>query len=282
MTAPLVPEEVVIRPVRFVPIYPRRLFSSTLFAVATPAEFRAAFCLWINSWEQTPSGSLPSTDRELCRLAELGGDLAKWGKVKRIALRHWELCDDGRLYHPVVAQYVLEAWEHLSRRRARTEAATAARLARRNGNATTNVTLEKKQRNVHHRTEGQAKLKGNNLDLKILNNPNPAHAREGNGFAGEHPTNGHAGDEDFLDQNWNPLGRFAPLAAQAPPSPGLKSKRKELLRMKLLRFVDATMKNVDRHKAIAGLCGTDPEHSEQWWLDVLDIRMRAEHWDDVA
>lgn len=132
MNAPLVPDDVVI-PVRFVPIYPRRLFGSTLWAVATPAEFRAAFALWINSWDQRPSGSLPSTDRELCRLAELGGDLAKWGKVKRIALRHWVECDDGRLYHPVVAEFVLEAWEAFNKRRAQTEAATAARQSRRSG-----------------------------------------------------------------------------------------------------------------------------------------------------
>jgi hypothetical protein len=151
MPAPLVPPDVVI-PVRFVPIYPRRLFGSTLFAVATPLEFRAAFALWLNSWEQRPAGSLPSTDRELCRLAELGGDLAKWGKVKRMALRHWEICDDGRLYHPVVAEYVLEAWNQFNRRRMRTAAATAARLVRANVNATGDVTSEKSQRNVHQYT----------------------------------------------------------------------------------------------------------------------------------
>lgn len=151
MTAPLVPADVVI-PVRFVPIYPRRLFSSTLFAVATPAEFRAAFSLWVHSWDQRPAGSLPSNDRELCRLAELGGDLAKWGRVKRMALRHWEVCDDGRLYHPVVAEYVLEAWAQFNRRRLRTAAATAARLARNAANGTSNVTSEKSERNVHQYT----------------------------------------------------------------------------------------------------------------------------------
>jgi hypothetical protein len=185
MTAPLVPPEVVI-PVRYVPIYSRRLFGSTLFAVATPLEFRAAFALWLNSWEQRPAGSLPSTDRELCRLAELGGDLARWGKVKRMALRHWQLCDDGRLYHPVVAEYVLDAWKAFNKRRARTEAATTARLARLNGDATSNVTKGKKQRNVHQRIgsdqnppsplsdfskNGDGRLAGNGLALAPAVNP---------------------------------------------------------------------------------------------------------------
>jgi uncharacterized protein YdaU (DUF1376 family) len=131
----------------------------------------------------------------------------------------------------------------------------------------------------------KAKPKDKNLDLKTSREP-PARAHEGpNGSAGEQVTNGHASEEEFLDENWNPLGRFASLAAQAPPkpaSPALKTKRKELLRMKLMRFADATMNTADRHKAIAGLCGTDPDHSDQWWLDTLDIRMRAQHWDDVA
>ena len=177
MTAPLVPPDVVI-PVRFVPIYSRRLFGSTLFAVATPAEFRAAFALWLNSWEQRPAGSLPSTDRELCRLAEPGGDLAKWGKVKRMALRHWQLCDDGRLYHPVVAEYVLEAWGQFNRRRLRTAAATAARLARQGANATGDVTTDDQQRNVHLYT-GQDRTVP--PSPKIYKNGDGRHA--GNGLA---------------------------------------------------------------------------------------------------
>jgi hypothetical protein len=81
---------------------------------------------------QTPPGSLPTDDRELCYLAGLSGNLAKWGKVKRIALRHWQECDDGRLYHPVVAELVLDSYGRLSKNRDRTAAATEARRTQRN------------------------------------------------------------------------------------------------------------------------------------------------------
>jgi hypothetical protein len=128
MTAPLVPADVVFpKQLPYVPIYVQRLFDSTLFAVASDAEFRAAFCLWLKCWYQKPPGSLPSGDRELCYLAGLGGNLAKWRKVKRIALRHWHVCDDERLYHPVVAEMVLDSWDRLNGNRARTSSASLAR-----------------------------------------------------------------------------------------------------------------------------------------------------------
>jgi hypothetical protein len=127
VTAPLVPEDVVFTALHYVPIYSQRLFDSTLFAVATADEFRAAFCLWLKSWNQKPAGSLPNDDRELCYLAGLAGNLGKWGKVKRIALRHWEVCDDGRLYHPVVAELVIQAWNIICTNQRRTRAASLAR-----------------------------------------------------------------------------------------------------------------------------------------------------------
>jgi hypothetical protein len=134
VTAPLVSEDVDIPRLPWVPIYADRLWESTFFAVATDAEFKAAFCLWLKSWTQKPPGSLPTDDRILCRLAELGGNLGKWKKVKRMALRHWIECDDGRLYHPVVAELVRDAAVKLQRGRDRTSAATANRWKSSNGN----------------------------------------------------------------------------------------------------------------------------------------------------
>lgn len=72
-------------------------------------------------------------------------------------------------------------------------------------------------------------------------------------------------------------GRSAPLRAEGAP---LKHQRKEQLRQKVMRFANATMGNGERHSAIVGLMGEDPQHSAQWWLDHLDQKMRAEHWDD--
>ncbi|MBN8957644.1 MAG: hypothetical protein J0H17_13905 [Rhizobiales bacterium] len=92
------------------PIDVTRLFASEFHAMASDAEWRAGFTLWLKSWQQVPAGSLASDDVALARIAEFGRDMKQWHKVKAVALHGWEECSDGRLYHHVVAEKVLEAW----------------------------------------------------------------------------------------------------------------------------------------------------------------------------
>ncbi len=106
---PPVPCEIELRDYSYVPLFRARLFGSKFHATATDAEWRAGVTLWLKSWDQSPAGSLPNDDVELCRLAELGRDLKAWRKVRDKALHGWYLCSDGRLYHGVVAEGVLEA-----------------------------------------------------------------------------------------------------------------------------------------------------------------------------
>lgn len=168
MTAPLVPPDVEIPRLPWVPIYADRLFESTFFAVATGDEFRAAFCLWLRSWTQHPPGSLPNDDRLLCRLADLNGNLAKWGKVKRMAMRHWILCNDGRFYHPVVAELVLDAANKLTAKQTRM---AVARAARRNN---------KPNDKPNNKANNQAPSPQDSTDTgqNIPSGPERAHARE--------------------------------------------------------------------------------------------------------
>lgn len=105
---PLVPETVDLRGMPWMPLDTVRLIDSDLFALATGDEFKAAVALWCKSWSQQPAASLPSDDRILAHLSGAGG---RWKKVKAMALRGWVACDDGRLYHHVLAEKALEAWE---------------------------------------------------------------------------------------------------------------------------------------------------------------------------
>jgi len=109
------------------PLDVARLMNSDLVAVASGEEFRAAVLLWCKSWHQVPAASLPNDDRMLAHLAGFGRDLKAWGEVKEMALRGFVLCDDGRLYHPVIAEKAIEAIEAKRKRRERTAAATEAR-----------------------------------------------------------------------------------------------------------------------------------------------------------
>jgi hypothetical protein len=106
---PFVPADADLRDFPFTPIYRARLFGSSFHARVNDSEWRAGVTLWLRSWDQTPAGSLPDDDIELCRLAELGRDVKTWRRVKGGALHGWVKCSDGRLYHEVVAVCVKEA-----------------------------------------------------------------------------------------------------------------------------------------------------------------------------
>lgn len=96
-----------------------RLFASTFNASASrsPLAWMIGHKLWYRSWHQVPAGSLPNDDDELCHLAELGFDAKSFAKAKALAMRGWIECDDGRLYHHVVCEAALEAWQEKLRQR---------------------------------------------------------------------------------------------------------------------------------------------------------------------
>lgn len=108
MNKPLTPKDCDLRGLPFMPLDVVRLIDSDLFAISTGDEFKAAVALWCKSWLQVPAASLPTDDRVLAHLSGAG---SKWKKIKEIALRGWLLCEDGRLYHPVIAEKAMEAME---------------------------------------------------------------------------------------------------------------------------------------------------------------------------
>lgn len=116
--APMVPPEVNLRGLPWMRLDTARLLDSDLFALSTGDEFKAAVALWCKSWTQEPAGSLPTDDRVLAHLSGAG---PRWKKVRAMALRGWVLAEDGRLYHPVVAEQVLAAWEERQEYRAEKE-----------------------------------------------------------------------------------------------------------------------------------------------------------------
>ena len=108
LPTPLVPADADLRGLPFMPLDVVRLTNSDLVALSTGEEFKAAVILWAKCWLQVPAASLPDDDRILAHLSGAG---ARWKKVKEMALRGWVKCDDGRLYHQVIATKAIEAWE---------------------------------------------------------------------------------------------------------------------------------------------------------------------------
>ena len=114
---PLIPSDIDLRGLPWMRLDVIRLMDSDLFALSSGDEFKAAVALWCKSWHQTPAGSLPDDDRVLAHLSGAG---SRWKKLRAMALRGWVKCSDGRLYHDVIADQVLLAWQerqrHLTKR----------------------------------------------------------------------------------------------------------------------------------------------------------------------
>lgn len=106
--APLTPADCDLRDFAYMPVDVRRLLSSETWILGNGDERAAAMTLWLESWHQVPAGSIPNNDKMLAHLSQAG---AKWGKVKEHVLRGWVEARDGRLYHPVIAEKVREAWQ---------------------------------------------------------------------------------------------------------------------------------------------------------------------------
>ncbi len=112
MAEPLTPPDCDLRSsgMVFMPLDVGRMMDSDQFAMATGDEFKAAMALYAKAWLQVPAASLPNDDRVLAHLAG-GYTPRRWRKVKDVAMRGWILCTDGRLYHPVIAEFAHDAWE---------------------------------------------------------------------------------------------------------------------------------------------------------------------------
>ena len=128
---PLTPHDCDLRDFAFMPLDVVRLRDSDLVAMESAEAFRAAVMLWCASWHQLPAASLPDDDRVLANLAGYGRVVKEWQKEREGALRGWVKCDDGRLYHPVVAEKAVEAWRGKLERQWRTECARIKKHAQR-------------------------------------------------------------------------------------------------------------------------------------------------------
>jgi hypothetical protein len=101
-----------------------RLRDSDLASDETPEACWAAVLLWCASWHQVPAASVPDNDSWLAKhagYAQRGKISKEWAEVREGALRGWIKCSDGRLYHPVVAEKAVDAWNSKLDQRWRTE-----------------------------------------------------------------------------------------------------------------------------------------------------------------
>ena len=109
LSDPLTQQDCDLRDFHFMPLDVATLRDCDLSATATGDEFRAAVLLWCAAWHQIPAASIPDNDAVLAKLAGYGRSVNDWLLVKDVALRSWVKCNDGRFYHPKVAEKANEA-----------------------------------------------------------------------------------------------------------------------------------------------------------------------------
>ncbi len=115
---PLTPADCDLRGMPYMPLHVVQLLQSETFSLASGDEFKAALALWCASWLEVPAGSLPDKDEMLQELSRS----KKWGRVRARAMSGWIKCSDGRLYHKVIAEAALNAWELRLLQREKSEA----------------------------------------------------------------------------------------------------------------------------------------------------------------
>lgn len=119
---PLVPADCDLRGMPYMPLFGDRLFGSATWIGASADGKVAALRLWWRSFaHEVPASSLPDDDTLLADYAGYGVGVKAWRKVKDQAMRGWVKCSDGRLYHRMVADVALEAWEQRKRNREKQE-----------------------------------------------------------------------------------------------------------------------------------------------------------------
>ncbi len=109
--APPIPCDVDLRDFRFMPFDVVQLHNSETWAIADGWAAKACVNLWTRAWHQVPAGSLPDDDN----LHRTWAGVSDWESVRSTALRGFIKCSDGRLYHNVICQKALAAWNERNR-----------------------------------------------------------------------------------------------------------------------------------------------------------------------
>lgn len=151
---PMTLPECDLRDFPYLPLDVIRLRDSDIAAVGDAEVFRCAVLAWCVSWHQIPAASLPDDDAAIARLIGMGRDVKGFRKLREAgALRGFVKCRDGRLYHPVVAEKAVTAWQSKNTQRNRTEKARTARLLQRVKSSVTDDVTQSKVREVKEREE---------------------------------------------------------------------------------------------------------------------------------
>ena len=123
---PPVPEEVNLATLEWMPYYGDKFRDSAFGATASLAGKGAAHMLWWHAFKQ-PGVCLPNDERILAHVCGLKWTDKEWKEIKHEALDQFQICSNGRLYHPFISEVALESWSKKDRYSAAGKKAAKAR-----------------------------------------------------------------------------------------------------------------------------------------------------------
>lgn len=109
LPAPPVPAGLDLRHFDCMHLNTERLLKADIWRECSDAEIATALRFWAAAWQQVPCSSLPNNDAILREIARCEGKAKRWKVVRFGALRGFQLCNDGRIYHHAVAESAINA-----------------------------------------------------------------------------------------------------------------------------------------------------------------------------
>ena len=91
------------------------MHQSDTWAIAEARQRPFLVMLWIVSWSQVPCGTLPDDDAVIA--ARIGMPLLEFRDCRDVLMRGWWKATDGRLYHPVIAEQVIDMMNRKAKQR---------------------------------------------------------------------------------------------------------------------------------------------------------------------
>lgn len=173
MTEPPYPDDTRCKGWRF-ELDHERIRQSDTWALS-PAEIRPwLLMLWMVAWEQTPCGALPNSDELIA--ARIGMKPAAFAKAKEYLMRGWSMASNGRLYHPVMVERVLEM---MRKRRSDSDRQATRRARNHDGQDVTSEVLAEshagvtRDTRVTHAVLTRESSTGTGTNIKKRNPPTP-------------------------------------------------------------------------------------------------------------
>jgi uncharacterized protein YdaU (DUF1376 family) len=222
---------------------------------------------------------LPDDDEQLAAITRMS--LPKWKRLRPTLAQFFQI-GDGVWRHKRVDHELALANERIAKLSEAGKRGAAAKHGQATSDdssqATSKATGEAGGDECAQLTRGVRSTPYKKQYIKIKNTNLNARARsdEAEPLPPKPPPNAPKGKADFCG------GDSLARSARSAPNGALKREKRNRLEQKLLRFSKATMPEAEMLIAVSGLCGADPEHSDQWWLDRIDKLMRAKRWDDTA